>query len=197
MPTTPWPYALLPPHTMTFRLTTNTHSMMGLWKSSQDVEWPGVLWSCSVHFESLEPVLTRRVEAILAGLDGPVGRILIPDFESLTIAGGATGTLTATGTMLAKQVTIDGLGGTNPVFLAGDKMEIGERLYMCVEDANRSGATATVKVRPPLRVDYAAAPVKIVDPGTIMKLVDDRQLAKAVRSGRLADFDIDFTEVLP
>lgn len=193
-----WPASVLPTLPLRWQYVTNSVSTQSPFtKARRDEERIGAHWRVSAHFGPLYLAEARVLSSFLMALDGTVGRCVVPDWSYAGKQGGATGTITLTGNKDGKTATLAGVGGTGPHFLAGDRIEVGERLYQIVADFTASGGAGTVQLRPPLRQAHAAAAVEYQAPGCLMMLADDLQVALDALGGPIREATITMIEPLP
>jgi hypothetical protein len=193
-----WPAGILPTRPYRFTFLTNTASSISPFtRARRDEERPGAHWAMSAHFGPMPRDEARRLRAFLLGLDGPVGRVMVPDFSYEGQLGRASGPMTLTGAAGAKSVTVANVGGIAPHFLAGDRLEVAERLHEIVADAMASGGTATLSIRPPLREAVAGVRIDMARPRCRMQLPDDAQVAIDALSGPVREITLQLVEALP
>jgi hypothetical protein len=167
-------------------------------------ELPVQAWAMDLTLGLIPASLTLAYQAFLASLDGPAGLIAIPDWDyerkrvDFGYPGGATGTITATGSKDAKTVALAGVGGTAPSFLAGSRLGVGGFVYQVTADTNRAGsAIAALPIRPRLRTDLSAAAVTLADIQFQMRLLDDAQGAVDIAPNGRGSAMVSLVEVLP
>lgn len=151
-------------------------------------ELPRSAWRCAYSFEYLNNAKKRTLQGFLARIDGPVGLITVkdPDYDydySIGLGGKATGTITATGNKDAKIISLSGVTGPTPSFLAGDRIGVAGSVYQVVADANAaSGNIAALEIRPRLRANASGAAVILTGLTWQMQLLDDRQTKMTIDS---------------
>lgn len=168
-------------------------------------ETPDSAWRCEQTFGLIVASKVLLFRAFLDGLVGPVGTAAVPDrhYDQMQAKfgypGGASGTITATGSKDAAVVALAGVGGPSPSFLAGGRLGIGGFVYEVTADTNRSGsAIAALPIRPRLRADAAAAAVILTGLTVPMRLMDDQQTRISPRSsGSASAGPISWVEVVP
>jgi hypothetical protein len=164
-------------------------------------ELPIQLWSATLTFGMLTEPQRRLLQGFLAGLDGPAGRVELPDWDydgvnAGAIRGGATGSMTATGDKDAKIIDVSGVGGSAPHFRAGDRLGIGGYVYIVTADATASGGTAELSIRPRLRAQAAAAAVSVSGLTFVMRLADDAQNRIQARGGIRGEAAVSLVEAI-
>ncbi len=142
---------------------------------------------------------SRRIDALIAALHGPVGRIFMPDFRRLTAKGSLAGSPqldSGTGTTLS-------LSGFTPnaqnVLLAGDLIQTSTgRAHMVVQNVNADAdGEASVLIAPRLREPVTAGPLVTTNARVIMQLLDDDQGANLTDNRLQSSFEFQLVEVLP
>lgn len=85
-----WPNDICPA-SLTWRPESNTKTFRSPFNGvSQTVRFPGTRWVCSLTFNNLSDEKSRRIDALIAELDGEYGRVKIHDWGR----GGSTGRCT-------------------------------------------------------------------------------------------------------
>lgn len=142
---------------------------------------------------------SRRMDALLAALQGPVGRVFMPDFRRLKAKGSLAGTPqleSGTGFVLE-------LSGFTPnalkVLLAGDLIQTSEgRVHMVVQDINADvSGEATVPIVPRLREPVTVGALVTNNCRALMRLLDDDQAANPTDNRLHSSFELQLTEILP
>lgn len=122
--------------------------------SDQVYEWPGEYWVARVTLGDLPRTEVQRWHGWVAALRGPVGTFLIgdPSVTGPLGAGGGTPVVDGsgqTGRVLATRGWPNGVAG---VLVAGDMIQIGNRLHMVTADAaSDGGGDAALDIWPRLR----------------------------------------------
>lgn len=142
---------------------------------------------------------SRRIDALLAALEGPVGYVLMPDFRRLQAKGSHAGTPqldSGTGNTLS-------LSGFTPsatgVLLAGDLIQASEgRTHMVVQDidADENGE-ASVPVAPRLRDPVETGDLITDNCRVLMRLIDDDAGSNLTDNRLRSSFQLQLIEVLP
>jgi hypothetical protein len=166
-------------------------------------ELQGAAWRMELAFDGLAPARKRRLQGFLGSLYGPLGTVQVPDWDhdydtdSRGLGGGASGSITATGSKDARIIALAGVGGTAPHFLYGDRIGIGGRVYMVCQDATAaSGSIGSLSIAPRLREDAAAAPVALAGLTIDMRLLDDAQTMFDIAPEGTASKPLTLVEVL-
>lgn len=75
-----WPDEVCPA-SLTWRPESNTKTFRSPFNgASQTVRFPGTRWVCSLTFNNLSDEKSRRIDALIAELDGEYGRVKIHDW---------------------------------------------------------------------------------------------------------------------
>ena len=193
-----WPLDLRPAR-QAFYIRTNTVRFESpLTGQVQIQERDGARWVAQMNI-TRGAVESRRMDALLAALHGPVGRIYMPDFRRLTAKGSLAGDpqlVSGTGTTLTLDgFTPDAIG----VLLAGDMIQTSTgRAHMVVQnvDADEDGE-ASVLIAPRLREPVTAGPLVTTNARVIMQLLDDDQGANLTDNRLQSSFELQLVEVLP
>lgn len=168
-------------------------------------ETPDAAWRLEQTFGLVVASKVLILKAFLDALVGPVNQALVPDWDydrkcvDFGWPGGASGTITATGSKDASVVALAGVGGASPSFKAGGRVGIGGFVYEVVATTDRAGsAIAALPIRPRLRADAAAAAVTLAGLVLPMRLVDDQQTRINQHPSGSADAGpIGWVEVVP
>lgn len=193
-----WPDEVRP-QAVTWRLRTATDAVSSPFTGSgQTWELPGARWECLLTFRALQGARLRALEALLAGLRGPAGRVFVPRFHDWTRRGTAVGApLRGYGQLEGKTLEIRGITSSGPIaFGAGDLIGVGERTHRVLADTAAAGGVATIKVAPPLRWAVDGSEVYVANPCVRMRLADDDQDAFEYRPGGLASIQVALVEAL-
>lgn len=125
----------------------------------QVYEWSGERWEADI---SLPPMVRADAEpwiAFAASLRGSVGYFTMGDPANDTPRGTASGSVTATGTVRARTIT---LGGGTGTLLAGDWISVGSNRWLHKVLANVTlGATPSCEIWPALRGTLSSAAIAI------------------------------------
>ena len=193
-----WPLDLRP-STQTFFIRTNTRRFESpLTGHVQVQERDGARWVAQLSF-TRGHLDSRRMDALLAALAGPVGTVKLPDFRRLSANGslaGAPQLVSGTGsTLTLSGFTADAVG----VLLAGDLIQTSTgRTHMVVQnvDADALG-DAAVPIAPILRDPVTAGPLITDNCRVLMRLIDDNQAANPTDNRLQTSFELQLMEVLP
>jgi len=142
---------------------------------------------------------SRRIDALLAALQGPVGYVLMPDFRRLKARGSLAGSPqldSGTGNILS-------LSGFTPsatgVLLAGDLIQTSEgRAHMVVQNVNADGSgEASVPIAPRLRNPVEDGDLVTDNCRALMRLLDDDAGSNPTDNRLRSTFQLQLMEVLP
>jgi hypothetical protein len=163
--------------------------------ATQTVRYPGSRWRCSIVLRNLKDAQARRIEALIASMDGEYGRIKLWDH-------GRTGRATLGVPIVAEAeqagVFLKTRGWTpnSTVLKMGDYITVNDELKMIVEDVSSdlTGA-ALLHIAPMLRSSPdIGAPIETRRPYGIFKLVDNDQGESNRVPGIFTSINIDFEE---
>lgn len=193
-----WPLDLRPAR-QAFYIRTNTVRFESpLTGQVQIQERDGARWVAQMNI-TRGAVDSRRMDALIAALHGPVGRIYMPDFRRLTAKGSLAGDpqlVSGTGTTLS----LDGFTpNAQDVLLAGDMIQTSTgRAHMVVQnvDADADGE-ASVLIAPRLREPVTPGALVTTNCRVIMRLQDDDQGANPTDNRLQSAFELQLSEVLP
>jgi len=193
-----WPLNLRPA-TQSFFIRTNTIRFESpLTGHVQVQERDGARWLTQMQLVRGD-VDSRRMDAIVAALRGPVGHVLVPDFRRLKARGSLSGSPQLDGgtgnTLSLSGFTPNALG----VLLAGDLVQASEgRTHMVVRDVDADGnGDASVPVAPRLRDPVEVGSLITDNCRVRMRLVDDEGGNNPTDNRLRSSFSLQFIEVLP
>lgn len=193
-----WPLNLRP-SSQSFFIRTNTIRFESpLTGHVQVQERDGARWMTQMQLVRGD-VDSRRMDAIIAALRGPVGHVLVPDFRRLKARGSLAGTPqldSGTGNTLSLSgFTPNALG----VLLAGDLIQTSEgRTHMVVQDVNADAdGEASVAIAPRLRDPVDDGPLVTNNCRILMRLIDDDGGNNPTDNRLRSSFNLQFIEVLP
>lgn len=198
MPDVIWPLDLRPAR-QSFYIRTNTIRFESPQTGQVQVqERDGARWVTQLNIIR-GAADSRRMDALIAALHGPVGRIYMPDFRRLSAKGSLAGSPeldSGTGTTLT-------LSGFTPnaegVLLAGDLIQTSEgRVHMVVQDVDADeDGEAAVLIAPRLREPVTPGPLITTNCRVLMRLLDDDQGANPTDNRMQSAFELQLAEVLP
>lgn len=193
-----WPLDLRPAR-QAFYIRTNTVRFESpLTGQVQIQERDGARWVAQMSL-SRNAADSRRMDALLAALHGPVGRIYMPDFRRLTAKGSLAGApvlVSGTGTTLS----LSGFTANAPgVLLAGDMVQTSAgRAHMVVQNVNAAAdGTASALIAPRLREPVTAGSLITANCRVLMRLQDDDQGSNPTDNRLHSAFELQLMEVLP
>lgn len=190
-----WPQNVCPA-ALTWRAESNTKTFRSPFNgASQTVRFPGTRWLCSLTFTNLTDEKSRRIDVLLASLDGEYGRVKIRDW-------GRKGRMPAGAPVVSDSdqsgVELHTKGWTPgvSVLYAGDYLTVNNELKMVTADvsSNASGE-AIIPIAPMLRSSPAAnMPIEVAAPYGIFKLKDNSQGEGSRIPGGFTSYVIEFEE---
>ncbi|MDZ7322032.1 hypothetical protein N4G41_10345 [Kosakonia sacchari] len=190
-----WP-ADVCPAALTWRPESNTKTFRSPFNgASQTVRYPGTRWVCSLTLTNLTDEKSRRVDALIASLDGEYGRVKIRDWgrPGRTPAGTPiVSDANQTGTELHSKGWTAGV----IVLRAGDYITVNDELKMVTADVTSAAdMTAIIPIAPMLRISPPAnAPIEVANPYGIFKLKDNQQGTGSRTPGGFTSYTIEFEE---
>ncbi|MDU3076707.1 MAG: hypothetical protein E7B29_10445 [Mixta calida] len=184
------------PSSLNWHLESNTKTFRSPFNgASQVVRFPGSRWKCTVEYSVLEEAQARKIEAVLAALDGEYGRVRIRDWgrDGKAPAGNpVVSDPDQTGATLSTK----GWTANTVVLRAGDYLTVNSELKKVTTDvkSNASGV-AVIPIAPMLRSSPAAnSAVEVKQPWGIFKLADNSQGSYARAPGGVTSMTIEFEE---
>ncbi|BFT80942.1 hypothetical protein [Enterobacter pseudoroggenkampii] len=190
-----WP-ADVEPSSLTWRPESNTKTFRSPFNgASQTVRFPGTRWICSLTFNNLTDDKSRRIDALVADLDGEYGRVKIRDWgrEGRTPAGNpVVSDANQTGTQLGSKGWTPG----TLVLRTGDYFTVNDELKMATADVTSTAAgTAVISFAPMLRASPPAnGKIEVAKPYGIFKLKDNQQGAGNRVPGVFTSYTLEFEE---
>jgi hypothetical protein len=146
-----WP-ADICPASLTWRPESNTKTFRSPFNgASQTVRFPGTRWICSLTFNNLTDDKSRRIDALVASLDGEFGRVKIRDWgrEGRTPAGNP---IVSDANQTGIQLGSKGWTPGKVVLRTGDYITVNDELKMVTADVTSSASgTAVIPFAPMLR----------------------------------------------
>ena len=163
--------------------------------ASQTVRFPGTRWICSLTFNNLTDDKSRRIDALVADLDGEYGRVKIRDWgrEGRTPAGNpVVSDANQTGTQLGSKGWTPG----RLVLRTGDYFTVNDELKMVTADVTSTAAgTAVIPFAPMLRASPPVnGKIEVAKPYGIFKLKDNQQGAGNRVPGIFTSYTLEFEE---
>lgn len=190
-----WP-ADICPSSLTWRPESNSKTFRSPFNgASQTVRFPGTRWVCALTFNNLSDDKSRRIDALIASLDGEYGRVKIRDWgrEGHKPAGTPlVSDANQTGTALMTKGWTAGV----VVLRAGDYITVNDELKMVTADvASAAGGTAVIPIAPMLRSSPAAnVRIEVLAPYGIFKLKDNQQGTGNRVPGVFTSYTLEFEE---
>ena len=190
-----WP-ADVCPSSLTWRTESNTKTFRSPFNgASQTVRFPGTRWICSLTFNNLTDDKSRRIDALVADLDGEYGRVKIRDWgrKGRTPAGNpVVQDENQTGTQLSSKGWTPG----KLVLRTGDYITVNDELKMVTADVtSTSTGTAIIPIAPMLRTSPPVnGKIEVANPYGIFKLKDNQQGAGNRVPGVFTSYTLEFEE---
>lgn len=190
-----WP-ADICPSSLTWRPESNAKTFRSPFNgASQTVRFPGTRWVCALTFNNLSDDKSRRLDALIASLDGEYGRVKIRDWgrEGHKPAGlPLVSDPNQTGIVLMTKGWSPGV----VVLRAGDYLTVNDELKMVTADvASAAGGTAVIPIAPMLRSSPPAnARIEVQAPYGIFKLKDNQQGTGNRVPGVFTSYTLEFEE---
>ncbi|WP_343711185.1 hypothetical protein [Kosakonia radicincitans] len=190
-----WP-ADVCPAALTWRPESNTKTFRSPFNgASQTVRFPGTRWVCSLTLTNLTDEKSRRVDALIASLDGEYGRVKIRDWgRPGRVPAGSPQVSDAdqTGTELHSKGWTAGV----LVLRAGDYITVNDELKMVTADVtSAANGTAIIPVAPMLRNSPPAnSAIEVANPYGIFKLKDNQQGTGSRIPGGFTSYTLEFEE---
>lgn len=193
-----WPLDLRPA-SQAFFIRTHTHRFESPLSGHVQVqERDGARWVAQMSFARGETD-SRRMDAFLAALQGPVGTVFMPDFRRLSSKGSLAGSpqlVSGNGyTLNLSGFTPDATG----VLLSGDLIQTSAgRTHMVVQNIDADGlGEASAQIAPFLREPVTAGPLVTDNCRVKMRLLDDNQAANLTDNRLRSNFELQLMEILP
>lgn len=190
-----WPEDVCP-STLTWRPESNTKTFRSPFNgASQTVRFPGTRWLCTLTFSNLKDEKSRRIDALVASLDGEYGRVKIRDWgrEGRAPAGAP---VVSDPNQTGVQLYSKGWTPGKVVLRTGDYLTVNNELKMVTEDvsSNASGV-AIIPIAPMLRSSPAAnSRIEVAAPYGIFKMKDNSQGEGSRTPGVFTSYTIEFEE---
>lgn len=190
-----WPEDVCPA-SLTWRPESNTKTFRSPFNgASQTVRFPGTRWVCSLTFNNLSDEKSRRIDSLVAELDGEYGRVKIRDWgrsgrtpSGSPLVDGAN----QTGTELHSK----GWTAGTVVLRQGDYITVNNELKIVTADvSSASNGTALITFAPMLRSSPPAnAVIEVANPYGIFKLKDNQQGTGNRVPGVFTSYTLEFEE---
>lgn len=193
-----WPLDLKPASQAFFIRTNTTRFESPLTGHVQILERAGARWVAQMSLVRGDAD-SRRMDALLAALQGPVGTVFLPDFRRLSAKGSLSGApqlASGTGnTLTINGFTPDAVG----VLLQGDLVQTSTgRAHVVVQDIDADNlGNASVPIEPALRDPVTVGALVTDNCRVKMRLVDDDQAANPTDNRLRSSFELQFMEILP
>lgn len=193
-----WPLNLRPSQQSFFIRTLTTRFENPLTGQVQVLERDAARWTTKLDLKRAE-LDSRRLDAFLAALKGPVGHAFMPDFRRLKAKGSLAGNpqlVSGTGTTLTVDgFTPDAVG----VLKAGDYIQTSAgRAHIVLQDVDADATgQALVTIAPRLREAVTPGPLITENCRVRMRLTGDGGSENETDARLLTSFSLQMIEVLP
>jgi hypothetical protein len=190
-----WPQDVCPA-SLTWRPESNSKTFRSPFNgASQTVRFPGTRWLCSLTFTNLTDDKSRRIDALVAALEGEYGRVKIRDWgrDGRTPAGAP---VVSDAEQSGVSLNTKGWTPGAVVLRTGDYFTVNNELKMVTADASsNSSGVAIIQFAPMLRsAPPANTPLEVAAPYGIFKLKDNSQGTGNRVPGVFTSYTIDFEE---
>ncbi|EMO5888338.1 hypothetical protein RX482_001708 [Proteus mirabilis] len=165
--------------------------------SSQTVRFPGSRWRCELTFSNLSEEKSRKLEALVAALDGMSGRVRISSWIRKGKEGYGTPKISSAG-QSGSVLQTSGWKRNMRVLQQGDRLTIGNELKMVVADVvSDNEGRAVILISPMLRTPPALNEEVIIKaPFGVFRLSDNEQGKFQHRRLGYSNVTLSFEEVL-
>lgn len=165
--------------------------------SSQIVRFPGSRWRCELTFSNLSEEKSRKLEALVAALDGMSGRVRISSWIRKGKEGYGTPKV-ALASQSGVSLQTSGWKRNMRVLQQGDRLTIGNELKMVVADVvSDNEGRAVISISPMLRTPPALNEEVIIKaPFGVFRLSDNEQGKFQHRRLGYSNVTLSFEEVL-
>ncbi|WP_312627831.1 hypothetical protein [Scandinavium sp.] len=190
-----WP-ADVCPASLTWRPESNTKTFRSPFNgASQTVRFPGTRWLCSLTFSNLSDEKSRRIDALVAELDGEYGRVKIRDWGRAGRAP-AGNPVVSDANQTGAELHSKGWTPGALVLHTGDYLTVNDELKMVTADVTAApNGTAIIPIAPILRSSPAAnAKIEVAKPYGIFKLKDNQQGTGNRVPGVFTSYTLEFEE---
>lgn len=190
-----WPDDVCPA-SLTWRPESNTKTFRSPFNgASQTVRFPGTRWICSLTFNNLTDDKSRRIDALVAELDGEYGRVKIRDWGRNGRAP-AGSPVVSDADQTGMELNTKGWLPGKAVLMTGDYITVNDELKIVTADVTSSASgSAVISFAPMLRSSPAAnAPIEVENPFGIFKLKDNQQGTGNRIPGVFTSYTLEFEE---
>ncbi|HGF0771399.1 TPA: hypothetical protein ACF7ZB_003762 [Kluyvera georgiana] len=190
-----WPDDVCPA-SLTWRPESNTKTFRSPFNgASQTVRFPGTRWICSLTFNNLTDDKSRRIDALVAELDGEYGRVKIRDWGRNGRAP-AGSPVVSDADQTGMELNTKGWLPGKTVLMTGDYITVNDELKIVTADVTSSASgSAVISFAPMLRSSPAPnAPIEVANPFGIFKLKDNQQGTGNRIPGVFTSYTLEFEE---
>lgn len=159
------------------------------------MRFPGTRWICSLTFNNLTDDKSRRIDALVAELDGEYGRVKIRDWGRNGRAP-AGSPVVSDADQTGMELNTKGWLPGKTVLMTGDYITVNDELKIVTADVTSSASgSAVISFAPMLRSSPAPnAPIEVENPFGIFKLKDNQQGTGNRIPGVFTSYTLEFEE---
>lgn len=166
--------------------------------STQTVGYPGTKWKADLTFNNLDEQPRRKLETIIAKLDGMAGRVRIWDFAARLVSNPQPvygNPIVTQAESLGSMIPSRGWDANKRVLNYGDWIQIGDELKRVTADIDSDmSGQAIIHIAPMLRNTYSnGTPLIVARPCGIFMLADGKQ-GKSKRVPLFGTISLSLTE---
>lgn len=184
------------PSALTWRLESNTKTFRSPFNgASQSARYPGTRWLCTLTLNNRTDDQARKIEALVAALDGEFGRVRLRDYGRAGRKPAGAPVVSdpdQSGVVLLSR----GWAAGQLVLRTGDYLTVNSELKIVTADVTSSASgTAAIPIAPMLRsAPPARAAIEVGAPWGIFKLKDSGQGAASRIPGGFTSYTLEFEE---
>ncbi len=184
------------PSSLTWRMQSNTKTFRSPFNSaSQTARYPGTRWLCTLTLNNRTDDQARKIEALVAALDGEFGRVRLRDYGRAGRKPAGAPVVSdpnQSGVVLLSR----GWAAGQLVLRTGDYLTVNTELKIVTADVTSSASgTAAIQIAPMLRsAPSAGAAIEVAAPWGIFKLKDNGQGAADRIPGGFTSYTLEFEE---
>lgn len=192
-----WPNEVCPANEDWLLLSNSKTFISPFTGSTQTARFPGSRWRCDLTFNNLTEVKNRKLEALVAALDGVSGRVKISTWARKGRAGYGEPMISGGG-QLGTSLQTKGWKRNMRVLAVGDYITVGNELKLITVDVvsdingNARLAFSPMLRSPPNDGDH----LEVIRPYGVFRLLDNEQGKFQRRRLGFANVTLSFEEVL-
>ncbi|WP_140920883.1 hypothetical protein [Limnobaculum xujianqingii] len=184
------------PSSLTWQLESNSKSFRSPFNgTTQTVRYPGSRWRCSLTVNNLRDDDARKIDALIAALDGEYGRVRLRDYgRGGRVANGSP--VVAVNGQTGGHLITSGWVPSMLVLKIGDYITVNDELKIITEDISSSvTGNAELVFSPVLRTSPPMGfKIETQNPSGIFKLRDNNQGVSNRVPGVFSSYVIEFEE---